>query len=504
MEDIRTINGKYTESSRHRQSYFWDSQQLRSSFDNFRPAINLNTLIALLKVPEEDKANEGEQENIEGDYDSDDEGERHVGNKRQHCTSTSPMRSKRRRLVEDDGELDVDNRSELSLDDDYECEDDCQDPAYKQIYPCIWEGRHKYVEPKLDPASQYFPVFKSSLEMRYTKSARVDHNDSFVTDKAAKKLGWLKEEEDLLSLFSALCPDRSQPRTFDLGRFWVQDYRARLLALSGEPECPRSSYPEEIKEKSERWFFLLPQIAWPDCLSKEELEDNGMQHPSMHEDLLQALFAFQSLGRAKVETTVQVIALPEGGYDPAEELPFRLHAQLNVSVVAPSLYQPFDARNISQKQVSELEGLQRRLIALFIPTLHQPLFTVEHDHGGEASIPFFYGTLRPAPALPQGVTYESLQPEDLVPSLLPFQRRSVEWMLQRERKMMSQEGDVVPYIPSQSHPVMPPFWEKISLGGREHFFNTVTGSVSPSCPEDNTALGGILAEEPGISVCYWS
>jgi hypothetical protein len=97
----------------------------------------LNTLIALLKVPEEEKDNEGEQENNEGDYDSDDEGERHVANKRRHCTSTSPMKSKRRRLAEDDGESNADNRSELSLDDDYECEDDRQDvktqPTSKSI-----------------------------------------------------------------------------------------------------------------------------------------------------------------------------------------------------------------------------------------------------------------------------------------------------------------------------------------------------------------------------------
>jgi hypothetical protein len=97
----------------------------------------LNTLIALLKVPEEEKDNEGEQENNEGDYDSDGEGERHVENKRRHCTSTSPMKSKRRRLAEDDGESNADNRSELSLDDDYECEDDRQDvktqPTSKSI-----------------------------------------------------------------------------------------------------------------------------------------------------------------------------------------------------------------------------------------------------------------------------------------------------------------------------------------------------------------------------------
>ncbi|KAJ8583953.1 hypothetical protein M405DRAFT_866613 [Rhizopogon salebrosus TDB-379] len=46
--------------------------------------------------------------------------------------------------------------------------------------------------------------------------------------------------------------------------------------------------------------MVLSQVAWPDRLSKEELEDNDMQHPSIQEDLLHALFTFQSSDRAKV------------------------------------------------------------------------------------------------------------------------------------------------------------------------------------------------------------
>ncbi|KAG1816837.1 SNF2 family N-terminal domain-containing protein [Suillus subaureus] len=469
MEDIRTISGKYTESARHKQSYFWDSQQLRpSDFDNFRPAINLNTIITLLKPPKEENADGGD----EGDHDVHDEAlevdggvreadvevEQHVGNKRRRSASASPVKSKRRRVAEGGDELDADDQSEdsePSLDGSYGCEDNWQNPAYKQVYPCIWE------EPQ------------------------GDDNGSYVPDQAAKKLGWLKEEYDLLSLFTALCPDRSQPQTFDLGRFWVQNYKTRLLALSSEPDCPINHYPEEIKEKSERWFFLLPQVAWPEA--HEEEEDDMQQHG----DLLKALFTFQSLGRAKIETSVCVITLPEGGYDPAEELPFRLCAQFNVSIIVPRLYETFDTKKISQKRVSELEGLQRRLIALFaLTSVDHPLFDSEHDTRGDASIPFFYSILRPAPALSQGVTYESLQPEGLLPVLLPFQRRSVQWMLLHEGKTITQEGG--------SRFLMPPFWDKISLGGREHFFNTLVGIVTPSPVEDNAALGGILAEEPGL------
>ncbi|KAG1750477.1 SNF2 family N-terminal domain-containing protein [Suillus paluster] len=500
MKDIRAISGKYTESARHKYSYFWDSQLRSPYFDNFRSAINLNALIGLLKPLEEETVDEGDY-NVHVDEDvpgaDDDEVEQHVGNKRRRSASASPAKGKRRKVVEDGDGIDADNQSESSSNDSNGCEDDWQDPAYKQIYPSIWE-EGRYEEPNVDPESQFLPAFKYSFEMRYTKSPQGD-NDSYVPDRAAKKLGWLKEEQDLLSLFSTLCPDRSQPQTFDLGRFWVQDYKTRLLALSGEPQYPMNPYPEEIKEKSERWFFLLPRVAWPDGLSEEELGDNDMQYASVHEDLLKALFTYQSLGRAKIETNVQVITLPEGGWDHTEELPFRLFAQFNVSIIVPRLYEPFDTKKISQKRLSELEGLQRRLIALFtIPSVDQPLFGSGHDQREDASIPFFYGILRPAPPLSQGVTYESLQPEGLLPTLLPFQRRSVHWMLLREGKTMTQEHGVVPYTPHQPRFVMPPFWEKISLGSQEHFFNTLTGAVSPSITEDAAALGGILAEEPGL------
>ncbi|KIK38243.1 hypothetical protein CY34DRAFT_402958 [Suillus luteus UH-Slu-Lm8-n1] len=71
-------------------------------------------------------------------------------------------------------------------------------------------------------------------------------------------------------------------------------------------------------------------------------------------------------------------------------------------------------------------------------------------------------------------------------------------MLLREGKTMNQEGDVVPHTFSQSQFPMPLFWDEISLGGQEHFFNTLVGVVNPSPVEGNTALGGILAEEPGL------
>jgi hypothetical protein len=66
--------------------------------------------------------------------------------------------------------------------------------------------------------------------------------------------------------------------------------------------------------------MVLPFALGSSCIQ------NGMQQ---HNDFLTTLH-FQSLGRAKMETSIQVITIPKGGYDPAKEL---LH-----SSTCPSLW----------------------------------------------------------------------------------------------------------------------------------------------------------------------
>jgi E3 ubiquitin-protein ligase SHPRH len=102
-----------------------------------------------------------------------------------------------------------------------------------------------------------------------------------------------------------------------------------LLAFSGEPECPRSPYPKEIEEKSERWFFL--KLHGLTACPKRNSKTMTCNIPPYKRTFSThfSLSSLQIVQRSR-ETTVQVIALPEGGYDPAEDLPFRLHAQLKM------------------------------------------------------------------------------------------------------------------------------------------------------------------------------
>ncbi|KAH7925001.1 hypothetical protein BV22DRAFT_1034512 [Leucogyrophana mollusca] len=516
MQEIRTLNTHHVESARRRETHYWPTAN-PSNFHNFRPALNLNALINLLKPPEEEQEAGGDEE---ANHERDGLTEQPSRAKRQRSgsTSLSPEPSKRRKIDADedaDASDDSDNESTHSCIYDY----DYVEPQYRLIYPPIWEicSTDDNV-PSFGTESTYLPVFRHAFEIQYNKSFDAEEDpETFADDRAAKKLGWLKEETELLALLKTLSSDGTGSRTHELGKFWVREYRGRLLALSGEPDAPyNENYPEERKEASERWLFLIPQVPWPDGITEEQLEQHDMQSALTHKDILVACIALQSFGLVKVDTNLQLTSTPEGGYDPLHELPFRLQVDFTVSLVLPEIYEPFSTRQYSQRRISEMEGLKRRFLAFITSTPLSKTISAAQDSGvevqpGDASIPFFYSVLRPASAIASDDDYEALQPEGLLPTLLPFQRRSVAWMLNREGQMVTASGGIVPrpghssqdgdgYLQGDAaQSSLPMFWERVDISGQIFYVNQLTHSIRPDQPkESNTALGGILAEEPGL------
>ena len=117
------------------------------------------------------------------------------------------------------------------------------------------------------------------------------------------------------------------------------------------------------------------------------------------------------------------------------------------------------------------------------------------NYRGETDIAFLYSVLKPAPSLPSYISSVDVQPKALLPSLLPFQRRSVIWMLQCERKTLDDKGQVVPFVPDH-HPL---FWESVELGGQTMYLNRLRGTLSlKPPPPDVEYTGGSLNEAPGL------
>jgi len=117
------------------------------------------------------------------------------------------------------------------------------------------------------------------------------------------------------------------------------------------------------------------------------------------------------------------------------------------------------------------------------------------NYRGETDITFLYSILEPAPSLPSSISPTDIQRKELLPSLLPFQRRSVMWMLQREGKILDERGQVVPFVPDY----LPLFWEDVELGEQRMYLNRVKDilSLEPP-PPDVEHPGGSLNEAPGL------
>ncbi|KAG0333750.1 hypothetical protein BG000_008918 [Podila horticola] len=130
--------------------------------------------------------------------------------------------------------------------------------------------------------------------------------------------------------------------------------------------------------------------------------------------------------------------------------------------------------------------------------LFPPLTNKDHQLTDNA-IKDLYTYLKPAANKEPA---DSIQPKRLNPKLLPFQKRTVTWMLERECGIVTESGDVVYKAPSLEEK-LPLTWETATTdAGLELYINRLFGAI---CLADTNILaaeveprGGILAEEMGL------
>ncbi|KZT68625.1 hypothetical protein DAEQUDRAFT_671213 [Daedalea quercina L-15889] len=210
--------------------------------------------------------------------------------------------------------------------------------------------------------------------------------------------------------------------------------------------------------------------------------------------LSQLLFAFEALsrdGRAIISTRLYVDV-----HDPAipdiedDMLPFTLRLDVDAALVYSKMLGPFPSS--VNGRPTEVEEAQRRVLLQYFPYPSPP----RESFQGAVDIPLLYSVLGPAPHLTNSEQEEGIQPEELLPTLLPFQRRSVAWMLSREGKHIDAQGNVVDVPAAQNPPLL---WDAVQAEGQIFYLNRVRGLLSRERPQDNMdPFGGILAEEPGL------
>jgi E3 ubiquitin-protein ligase SHPRH len=497
-------------------SYHIDSVRRRATsyFPNdydqptkYRPALNVKKLIKSLRKA----VCKGEDSSVPTPSSS-----------RKRSASGSPLSAegstKRRRTSpesldseasNDDDDVNVDetgdNKDDANDSDDSDwCPDDWEDGwgkyPYVLVYPLV-EDSFKEEEDLMrssDDDLSLVPVFRHISELQYTKAIPDGKAKDYVDDHIAQKRGWDQEESELVDLLQQIRGDSMEPTIIDLGRLWLCRFHNRYVALSSEFANPYTTHGEEAQYESNKWFLLIPSIPWPDEI---DFDAEDYAPSNAHEDMLEAFSILGDMGRATIKTHLRLVALPSCAYDSSQnELPFRLQVETTASFVVPTIFKPI--RGNSKRDTAEREDIQRRILSfLFPPSVSNVPNVPAISETGSTDIPFFYSILTSAPSLRASLAEQTLQPEDLLPTLLPFQRRSVGWMLEREGKVVDSEGAIVPSssISDPNNPSLPLFWDKIEIpGGDVWYIHRLTGILSPETPIEECPSGGILAEEPGL------
>ncbi|KAG9127463.1 Multiple RNA-binding domain-containing protein 1 [Ceratobasidium sp. 392] len=206
---------------------------------------------------------------------------------------------------------------------------------------------------------------------------------------------------------------------------------------------------------------------------------------------LAAALKLETGGRARVEAALSARPCKDHSVEPGLVV---LHLHVTVSLLSPGIFSPLVSAN------PLVSKSQRRILLLLFPAQQNGSQQAEHV----LTPAEFYAALKPAPALSDELATQ-MQPAGLVPALLPFQRRSVAWLLRCE-------GHTTEPGLSDAKP-LPLGWKTVkSLAARtvsenknelttetgSWYYNPVLGELRCTIPDEYVPLGGMLCEEMGL------
>ncbi|KAG0211948.1 hypothetical protein BGX33_003974 [Mortierella sp. NVP41] len=176
----------------------------------------------------------------------------------------------------------------------------------------------------------------------------------------------------------------------------------------------------------------------------------------------------------------------------SDKNPFTLVPLLLLSESGPTLAIEF---NVFLNRRTGVDAAMQDFIHFIFP----PFTTHGSTKFTDNPIKDLYTHLRPSATMN---ALRGIQPESLVPQLLPFQRRSVAWCLQRESGIVMDDGTVGHREPTFREK-LPLSWEFVSIPyGEDLIINRLYGAVSLYNASTDYAVseprGGILAEEMGL------
>jgi hypothetical protein len=261
-----------------------------------------------------------------------------------------------------------------------------------------------------------------------------------------------------------------------------------LVDLSAKPA---HSYAEKARCVLSASYEIAPLLVIPDLFDPSPNPDQE----SITLSPLAAALKLQSDGRARVEGTLSARACRDHSVEPGL---VALNLNLTISLLVPAIFSPlYNAGSLVSKS-------QRRILSLLFP---RPAYEPQRAEHVLTSTEF-YAALKPAPAL-SDESAAQMQPEGLVPTLLPFQRRGVAWLLEREGHHAE--------LNTPSAEQLPLYWAAVQaldtnadLGKNAQvhrqavdntgmwYYNSLLGELRCEIPNEVPPMGGMLCEEMGL------
>ncbi|KAH6907324.1 SNF2 family N-terminal domain-containing protein [Coprinopsis sp. MPI-PUGE-AT-0042] len=223
------------------------------------------------------------------------------------------------------------------------------------------------------------------------------------------------------------------------------------------------------KDGDLEWLLLVPEL-------RIEAEDYDF---TTCIDFTAALMILQDAKCIELQSSIFIVP---------QDSSLRVQLECLVSLRLPHVFFP-SSRKETKKNATLITEARRRLFS--------HIWGNDNPTPSDTNISHFYSVLGAADALPSKMADDAMQPDLLNPTLLPFQRRSVGWLLKREGMGVTDDGSITPI--SDTQPLMHSFWDTVVVGNHSWFYNRLSGELVEELPSDDLlSFGGILAEEPGL------
>lgn len=376
------------------------------------------------------------------------------------------------------------------LDDDYGAE---SSTVVGQKRPCMHSRpdrvKRKNVggEQPSESCNSYetIPVLRHKFKLRYSKAVPEDSpNDvQLISDSEAECEGLTSLEETLLFYLKDRYANPAEPITLDCG-----DVLINGRGKHGGTVDSKLSHLEKNWPDFRDVCFIPPLYAEGMGTEEGNLFSwvDALKQPNSHQSIVE------------VAACLRLIVLPLTLWDESRlTLPFHLVVDVTLSFRVPSIFQPFTSSRKAQNRI-DLGTARRGLLHLAFPPSHPE--TSFSPFRGSVDVSFLYAVVQPARAVLCETVDKFLQPTALLPALLPFQKRTVMWMLDREGKTSGSDGRLVSKnVDSTELPIL---WQHVSIQRENEqlnwYYHRLTGTLTPDRPDPYFVRGGILAEEPGL------